>query len=37
MKKPFIHDPAVYRDEASGKYYVYTTGANGYVSEDLVH
>ncbi|MCR5294866.1 MAG: arabinan endo-1,5-alpha-L-arabinosidase [Lachnospiraceae bacterium] len=37
MKKTFIHDPAIYRDETSGRYYLYTTRANGYVSDDLVH
>ncbi len=36
MERRFIHDPAIYRDDVSGKYYIYSTGAMGFVSEDLV-
>ena len=36
MERKFIHDPAIYWDEATKKYYVYSTGAMGFVSEDLV-
>ncbi len=37
MERAFIHDPAIYRDEVTGKYYVYSTGAMGFVSDDLVN
>ncbi len=36
MERAFIHDPAIYRDEVTGKYYVYSTGAMGFVSDDLI-
>ncbi len=36
MERAFIHDPAIYHDGISGKYYVYSTGAMGFVSENLV-
>ena len=32
-----IHDPAAFYDEATGNYYIYSTGAIGQVSKDLVH
>ncbi|MBR1741376.1 MAG: family 43 glycosylhydrolase, partial [Lachnospiraceae bacterium] len=32
-----VHDPAVYEDSATGKFYLYCTGAQGMVSEDLEH
>lgn len=31
------HDPAIYRDEASGYYYIYCTGAICQRSKDLIH
>lgn len=37
MDRAFIHDPAIYRDDVTGKYYVYSTGAMGFVSDDLVN
>ena len=37
MNKPFIHDPAIYRDQASGRYYIYATHGIGFVSDDLIH
>ncbi len=36
MERAFIHDPAIYWDEVTGKYYIYSTGAMGFVSDDLV-
>ncbi len=36
MKRRFVHDPAIYKDSASGKYFIYSTGAMGFVSDDLV-
>jgi len=32
-----VHDPAVYEDPVTGKFYLYCTGAQGMVSEDLEH
>lgn len=32
-----IHDPAAFYDEATGNYYIYSTGAVGQVSKDMVH
>lgn len=32
----FTHDPAIYHDPVSGKYYVYGTGADGLCSDDMV-
>ena len=32
-----IHDPAVYKDDISGKYYIYYTGAGCHCSDDLIH
>lgn len=32
----FIHDPAIYKDPVTGRYFVYATRADGYVSDDLV-
>ena len=37
MQKPFIHDPAIYKDPVTGRYYIYATHAEGYVSDDLLH
>ncbi len=37
MKRKFVHDPAIYKDENTGKYYVYSTGGMGMVSEDLIN
>ncbi len=36
MQMGFIHDPAIYEDRDTGKYYIYCTGAVAYVSDDLV-
>ncbi len=33
----FVHDPAIYEDKTTGKFYIYCTGAVGYVSDDLVN
>lgn len=33
----FIHDPAIYKDDISGKYYIYCTGAGCHRSDDLIH
>lgn len=32
----FIHDPAVFKDDVSGKYYIYCTGADCHCSDDLI-
>lgn len=32
-----VHDPAIYRDDATGFYYIYCTGAKCYKSSDLIH
>lgn len=32
-----IHDPAIFKDSSSGKYYVYCTGASCHRSDDLIH
>lgn len=32
-----VHDPAVYEDPKTGKFYLYCTGAQGLVSDDLEH
>ncbi len=32
-----VHDPAIYEDPVTGKFYIYGTGAQGFVSSDLVH
>ncbi len=32
-----IHDPAIFEDSAGGRFYIYSTGAQGYSSADLVH
>ncbi|MCR4903855.1 MAG: arabinan endo-1,5-alpha-L-arabinosidase [Butyrivibrio sp.] len=37
MERAFIHDPAIFRDDVTGKYYIYSTGAMGFESEDLVN
>lgn len=37
MDRSFIHDPAIYRDDVTGNYYVYSTGAMGFESKDLVN
>ena len=37
MNRPFIHDPAIYKDPVTGRYYVYATRGDGYVSDDLIH
>lgn len=37
MAEYMVHDPAVYEDPATGKFYLYCTGAQGLVSEDLEH
>ena len=31
------HDPAIYQDEVTGKYYIYSTGGMCRESEDLIH
>lgn len=31
------HDPAIFRDPVNHKYYIYSTGAAGKVSDDLIH
>jgi len=36
MERSFIHDPAIYKDETTGKYYIYSTGGMGFESEDLI-
>ncbi|MCR5101414.1 MAG: arabinan endo-1,5-alpha-L-arabinosidase [Butyrivibrio sp.] len=36
MERAFIHDPAIYKDDITGKYYIYSTGAMGFVSNDLI-
>ncbi len=33
----FIHDPAIYKDDISGKYYIYCTGAGCHCSDDLIN
>lgn len=33
----FVHDPAVYEDPKSHRFYLYCTGGQGLESEDLVH
>ncbi len=33
----FTHDPAIFRDAESGRYYLYSTGAFCQRSEDLIH
>lgn len=33
----FIHDPAVYKDDITGNYYIYCTGAGCHRSKDLVN
>lgn len=33
----FTHDPAVYHDRATGKYYIYATDALGLESDDLIN
>lgn len=32
-----VHDPAVYEDPVTGKFYLYCTGGRGLVSDDLEH
>lgn len=32
-----VHDPAVYEDPVTRKFYLYCTGAQGLVSDDMVH
>lgn len=32
-----VHDPAIYEDPETGRYYLYCTGAQGLVSDDLEH
>ncbi|MFG6395382.1 MAG: arabinan endo-1,5-alpha-L-arabinosidase [Lachnospiraceae bacterium] len=32
-----IHDPAIFKDDVNGKYYIYCTGADCHCSDDLIH
>lgn len=32
-----VHDPAIFEDTVSNKFYIYGTGAQGFTSKDLIH
>jgi len=32
-----IHDPAIFKDDITGRYYIYCTGAGCHRSDDLIH
>lgn len=33
----YIHDPAIFKDDITGKYYIYCTGAGCHSSDDLIN